>query len=101
MIYTAYKLGQSGKTYDTGISFYEDILEKSLNQTRKTKGIKNDVINFITQELDRVRNDKEYREQVIERKIGATILPLILALPRNCNITGIFKRNRYERKITC
>jgi HKD family nuclease len=101
MIYIAYELGRSGKTYDTGISFYEDILEKSLNQTRKIKGVKNDVINFITQELDRVRNDKEYREQVIERKIGATILPLILALPRNCNITGIFKRNRYERKITC
>ena len=57
--------------------------------------MKTDVINFITQELDRVRNDKEYREQVIERKIGATILPLILALPRNCNITV----NKGNRKI--
>jgi len=57
--------------------------------------VKTDVINFITQELDRVRNDKEYREQVIERKIGATILPLILALPRNCNITV----NKGNRKI--
>jgi len=39
--------------------------------------------------------------QVIKRKIGATILPLILALPRNCDVTGIFKGNRYEREITC
>jgi hypothetical protein len=70
----------------------------SLNQAGKIKGVKTDVINFTMQELDRVQNDKEYREQVIERKIGATILPLTLALPRNCNITGILKRNRYERK---
>jgi len=39
--------------------------------------------------------------QVIKRKIGATILPLTLALPRNCDVTGIFKGNRYEREITC
>jgi len=95
MLYVAYQLGSSGMSYRTGISFYEDVLTNSLNQASKIKGVKNDVINFITQELDRVRNDKEYREQVIERKIGATILPLILALPRNCNITV----NKGNRKI--
>jgi len=101
MLYVAYQLGSGGRSYRTGISFYENVLRNSLNQARKIKGIKNDVINFIMQELDRVQNDRAYRGQVIERKIGAATLPLILALPRNCNITGIFKGNRYEREITC
>jgi len=76
------------------MSFYEDVLMNSLNQTGKIKGVKTDVINFTMQELDRVQNDREYRGQVIERKIGAATLPLILALPRNCNMTGIFKGSR-------
>ncbi|PLC68689.1 hypothetical protein B7L70_02225 [Vulcanisaeta sp. EB80] len=101
MLYVAYQLGSGGRSYRTGISFYEDVLTNSLNLARKRRGVKNDVINFIMQELGRVQNDREYRGQVIERKIGAATLPLTLALLRNCNITGIFKRNRYERKITC
>jgi hypothetical protein len=101
MLYVAYQLGSGGRSYRTGISFYEDVLTNSLNQARKIKGIKNDVINFIMQELDRVQNDRAYRGQVIERKIGAATLPLILALPRNCNIIGIFKGDRYEREVTC
>jgi len=83
------------------MSFYEDVLMNSLNLASKIKGVKTDVINFTMQELDRVQNDREYRWQVIERKIGAATLPLILALPRNCDVTGIFKGNRYEREITC
>jgi len=101
MLYVAYQLGSGGRSYRTGISFYEDVLTNSLNQARKIKGIKNDVINFIMQELDRVQNDRVYRRQVIERKIGAATLPLILALPRNCNIISIFKGDRYEREVTC
>jgi len=97
MLYVAYQLGSGGRGYRTGISFYEDVLMNSLNLASKIKGVKTDVINFTMQELDRVQNDREYRGQVIERKIGAATLPLILALPRNCNITGIFKGNRYER----
>ena len=83
------------------MSFYEDVLMNSLNLASKIKGVRTDVINFTMQELDRVQNDREYRGQVIERKIGATTLPLILAPPRNCDVTGIFKGNRYEREITC
>ena len=98
MLYVAYQLGSGGRSYRTGISFCEDVLTISLNLARKRRGVKNDVINFIMQELGRVQNDREYRGQVIERKIGAATPPLILALPRNSNITGIFKRNRYERK---
>jgi len=41
------------------------------------------------QELDRFRT--------IESTEGTTLL-LTLAPPRNSNITGILKRNRYERK---
>jgi len=95
MLYVAYQLGSGGRSYRTGISFYEDVLTNSLNLASKIKGVKTDVINFIMQELDRVQNDREYRGQVIERKIGAAILPLILALPRNCNITV----NKGNRKI--
>jgi hypothetical protein len=101
MLYVAYQLGSGGRSYRTGISFYEDVLTNSLNLARKRRDVKTDVINFITQELNNIKNNNEYREQVIERKIGAATLPLILALPRNCNITGIFKGNRYEREITC
>ncbi len=101
MLYVAYQLGSGGRSYRTGIGFYEDVLTNSLNLASKIKGVKADVINFIMQELGRVQNDREYRGQVIERKIGAAILPLILALPRSCGVTGIFRGNRYEREITC
>ena len=37
------------------MSFYEDVLMNSLNQAGKIKGVKNDVINFTMQELDRFR----------------------------------------------
>jgi hypothetical protein len=61
MLYVAYQLGNVGRSYGTGISFYEDVLMNSLNQAGKIKGVKNDVINFTMQELDRVQNDREYR----------------------------------------
>jgi len=61
MLYVAYQLGNVGRSYGTGMSFYEDVLMNSLNQAGKIKGVKNDVINFTMQELDRVQNDREYR----------------------------------------
>jgi len=49
-------------SYRTGISFYEDVLMNSLNLAGRIRGVKTDVINFITQELNNTRNNKEYRE---------------------------------------
>jgi hypothetical protein len=60
MLYVAYQLGNVGRSYGAGMSFYEDVLMNSLNQAGKIKGVKTDVINFTMQELDRVQNDREY-----------------------------------------
>jgi len=61
MLYVVYQLGNVGRSYGAGMSFYEDVLMNSLNLASKIKGVKTDVINFTMQELDRVQNDREYR----------------------------------------
>jgi cell division protein FtsB len=63
-VYTAYELGLGKRTYNSSISFYEDVLEESLNKARKIKEIEN-ATNFIEQELAKIKNDKEYKEQII------------------------------------
>jgi len=39
MLYVAYQLGNVGRSYGAGMSFYEDVLMNSLNLASKIKGV--------------------------------------------------------------
>ncbi len=101
MLYAAYELGKQGKSYGSGVEFYIDVLKRALELAEKNKNIDERTRRYINDELNMVENNKEYREQVVELKIGAVLLPLILALPKNCRVKGVVRGKVMLRRITC
>lgn len=83
--------------FHAGIDFYKAALEKAA----RAEGVGDAARQFVLNELQAVDSDREYREQVVERKIGAVILPLALALPGGCRVDFERAGNRRARKIIC
>ncbi|MEL9990460.1 MAG: phospholipase D-like domain-containing protein [Thermoproteus sp.] len=104
LVYAAYEAVQDaqrrggGVLFQTGIDFYKAALERAISLA---EGAGDAVRQYVYHEYQAVNNDKEYREQVVERKIGAVILPLVLTLPRSCRVDFEKVSNRRVRKVVC
>ncbi|MEZ0249017.1 MAG: phospholipase D-like domain-containing protein [Thermoproteus sp.] len=106
LVYAAYEVVENlrrrggGVLFETGIDFYKAALDRAKN-TVEERGAGRKVQEYIRNEHSAVNNDKDYREQLVERKIGAVILPLILALPGSCKVDFEARGTRRVRKIVC
>lgn len=102
LVYAAYEAVQGarrrGVVFQTGVDFYRAALEKAAGLAERAGGA---VRQLVYDELQGLDNDREYRQQVVERKIGAAILPLVLALPQGCRVDFEKIGGRRVRKIVC
>ncbi|MEM1568980.1 MAG: phospholipase D-like domain-containing protein [Thermofilaceae archaeon] len=102
LVYAAYEAVQEarrqGVVFQTGVDFYRAALKKAANLAERAGGA---VRQLVYDELQALDNDREYRQQVVERKIGAAILPLVLALPQGCRVDFEKIGGRRVRKIVC